>query len=574
MNPRSLATIGLGIVLVGSLIAAPYVLAANPMPTPQQGWDSATIAGYYHQSQGAVSLPAAFMRALRLSDGTHFDKQSNLEKYGFLPSGANDSWPVVGMGSDSGKRENGIPMVGLTCSACHTGQLTYRSTTLRVIGGTGTLNLSKFTSDMVANLQRTANDPAARKRFLAEAEADGYPKNKASAGLDYELSRHAFIANAAKDLPPGTPSGPGIVDALSGIAFNAMTIGILDSGNAKKAAAPTRFPPLWDIWHLDWVQYNAFAHQPMARNVGEAIGLGARLYIVDPVTGKLNPEPERWRSTVNVRALYWIETALETLQAPKWPAGFGAIDNNKVAAGRALFAANCSMCHGVTKIAGTNEWHARVLPLTTIGTDRNQAVAFAKTNFDATKIGLSATTPGAEGLALITKNVKEQAYRDAGIPKSEWPTYNGFDRTEPLAVPCGYKARPLVGIWSTPPYLHNGSVPSVFAMLSQTRPSHPILGNPEYDPTKLGRVQVTIPGYTYTMDTALQGNGNFGHWFTNDKTRPGRIGRALSDAEKYDIIEYLKVATYADYPTRTIEPSAVPKWPCANDRNWAANIPY
>lgn len=30
----------------------------------------------------------------------------------------------------------------------------------------------------------------------------------------------------------------------------------------------------------------------------------------------------------------------------------------------------------------------------------------------------------------------------------------------------GYKARPLHGIWATPPFLHNGSVPNLFQLLS------------------------------------------------------------------------------------------------------------
>ena len=29
-----------------------------------------------------------------------------------------------------------------------------------------------------------------------------------------------------------------------------------------------------------------------------------------------------------------------------------------------------------------------------------------------------------------------------------------------------YKVRPLNGVWATPPYLHNGSVPTVYDLLS------------------------------------------------------------------------------------------------------------
>ena len=51
-----------------------------------------------------------------------------------------------------------------------------------------------------------------------------------------------------------------------------------------------------------------------------------------------------------------------------------------------------------------------------------------------------------------------------------------------------YKVRPLNGVWATPPYLHNGSVPTVDALLGppEERPKKFYLGNREYDPVNLG----------------------------------------------------------------------------------------
>jgi cytochrome c553 len=578
MNARSFTALGLGLALGGAILAAPHVLSAQTSRLPErQGWDAATTTEYHHKSQGAVIVPAAFMRALRTPSGRHFLDPANMASYGFLPASDGGIYPL-GMAADDGNAqiENGIPMVGANCAACHTGQLTVKGATLRIEGGSANLDITRFLTDVDTAILADAKDPAKRKAFLAEAISYGYPASKASAGLDAEANRRIFMYQAAaRNEAKNTPSGPGIVDALTGIAFNAMTTGLHDASNARPAKAPTNYPPVWDIWHFDWVQYNASVRQPMGRNVGEAIGLGARLNIVD-AKGDLNPASTRWKSTVNVKSLFWIETALESLKPPTWPSAFGAIDQAKVAAGKALFAQNCSRCHGVNVIAGSasHEWYLPVIPLAKIGTDPNQAIGFAKTTFNATKIGASATEGGPEGLFVVVGNVKDQAYKDAGIPKSEWPTYDGFDRKMIVAWACGYRPRPLVGLWATPPFLHNGSVPSVYDMLSQTRPSHPIIGNPEFDPVKLGQVQVAIPGRTYTMDTALQGNSNAGHWFANDATRKGRIGRALTDTEKYDLIEYLKVATYANYPSRTINASDIPAQPCGNDRNWAANVPY
>ena len=40
------------------------------------------------------------------------------------------------------------------------------------------------------------------------------------------------------------------------------------------------------------------------------------------------------------------------------------------------------------------------------------------------------------------------------------------NRPNGLRTPLSYKVRPLNGIWATPPYLHNGSMPNLYALLS------------------------------------------------------------------------------------------------------------
>jgi hypothetical protein len=560
------------LAVAGVFAFAPHSRSAET-PDPNrydQGWDQATTLQFYHTSQGGVVLPSAFMRALRMKNGQHFLDPAHMATLGFLPGAPGQPYPL-GMTDSTSKLTGNIPMAGFTCAACHTGQLQYRGTTVRIDGGNANVDLQKFLIEVRLDLYRMAANPAERKAFLAEAVADGYPKDKASAGLDAEVARDKYVDEAAGKLKGGigTPGGPGRVDALTGVAFNVFTLGLFEPSNVRRGLAPTNFPPLWDIWRFDWVQYNAFAKQPMARNVGEVIGLGGRLNIVDPVTHKLNPESTRWESTVNVRNLFWMENQLARLQPPPWPAAFGAIDQRKAVQGRMLFDQNCERCHGVRKIAGTDEWSVRVIPLNVIGTDPNSTIAFAGTQYNSGALGLG--TVGFQAVFMAVKNLKEQAYRDAGIPKSEWGMYDGWNRPFPVVAPCGIKARPLVGIWSTPPFLHNGTVPSVYDMLSDTRPAHPIIGNPEFDPHKLGVVQEAT-ATTLTVDTTLQGNSNAGHWFTDDKTRKGRIGPKLTEEQKYALIEYLKSATYANYPATTVaKPDPLP---CADKPDWALGIRY
>ena len=77
------------------------------------------------------------------------------------------------------------------------------------------------------------------------------------------------------------------------------------------------------------------------------------------------------------------------------------------------------------------------------------------------------------------------------------------------------RAAPLTGIFATGPYLHNGSVPTLSALLEPAarRPKTFALG-------KAG----------FVFDTRLSGNGNAGHEF----------GTTLSPREKADLLAFLE----------------------------------
>jgi mono/diheme cytochrome c family protein len=544
-----------------------------PVAWLNQGWDAATRHRYYYESQGTRFIPAAILEALRTPSGQPLMAPANMRRLGFIvdedrTDPANPyNWPV-GFAIDR-DQATGMAMAGFTCAACHTAQISYRGSTFRVDGGQAGVDINEFRTEMRQALLATAKDPARRAAFATETVKLGLkPAQLEASFAEFQRSAEADRMTPEFELR-STPTGPGRLDALNAIGSTVFGLDLDAPKNFKAGTAPVDFPYLWDITRFDWVQYNASLRQPMERNVGEALGVGVKTEFID-AHGKLNPEPLRWKSSVRIKSLYWMENAVSTLQPPVWNSAFGPIDRAKAARGRALFTTNCSMCHGVQVIEGTKpiEWHMTVLPIDRIGTDPNQATDFARNTFDATKLGLGKAVHANVGLGYVVTRVKHQAYRDAGIPQSQWTTYDGRLGND-FPAPCGYKARPLVGVWATAPFLHNGSVPTIYDLLSETRPSHFWFGSRELDPHKLGFAQTSGPG-TALFDVSLTGNSNAGHWFTNDRTRRGRIGRALSDSEKYEIIEYLKAATYADYPMRAVgRPGPLP---CQNDPNWAMHI--
>jgi len=106
----------------------------------------------------------------------------------------------------------------------------------------------------------------------------------------------------------------------------------------------------------------------------------------------------------------------------------------------------------------------------------------------------------------------------------------------------GYKARPLDGIWATPPFLHNGSVPTLFQLLSPVaeRQTQFWVGSREYDPQHVGIRTERFDG-GFLLDTAITGNSNRGHEFRAGCRGNGVIGRALAPHERWALVEYLKV---------------------------------
>jgi mono/diheme cytochrome c family protein len=296
----------------------------------------------------------------------------------------------------------------------------------------------------------------------------------------------------AKDLA-STPPGYGRVDAFGG-ARN-----LLFPRDARPLTAPIGYPHLWDIGRTSWYHWDGSTTSLLERNVGQALGLGA---VFDRAT---------FVSTVNVANIEELERLAARITPPAWPAAaLGSPEPARARRGAAVFAARCAQCHADSPPG--QALPDRLYPLDAVGTDparaRNFALPVRTTAFDA------AFSP-----------VLKQVIRAAGgtpSARSEW------------RVTQQYAGRPLVAVWATAPYLHNGSVPTIDDLLrpAAERPrSFPICDR-EYDPVKLG-LAGTGADPACVFDTTLAGNGNGGH------SGP-TFGTDLSIAQRRDLIEFLK----------------------------------
>ncbi len=561
-----------------------------------QGWDQARRDAWYEATQGSRLLPWSWAAALEADNGGRFFDPVNLTRLRFLPpEPTSRTGMAVGFvkddGSDAGLRRTRLrwyagqgsdePWLGLNCSACHTAEITYGINRLRIDGGPTLADFQTFVEEFDRALAATRDDPARFNRFAVPVlGAHDTPANRAL--LLAELGRLAeWEASAARLNGSDVRYGYARLDAFGRIYNKVALFADAPDPTVNPADAPVSVPFLWNTHQADVVQWNGIAansvlaigghefdYGALGRNVGEVTGVFGEVAVAR------NPGLSGYRSSAQVENIAALEHSLETLRPPAWPAAlFGPVNKAARTRGEALFDANCVRCHA--KLAPTDlrtKFKARInlfrpgVPGNEPpGTDPWMACnAFtyeAKTgDFEGTKRDLLSGPPigPVEPVATLLRvsvanTVAGQKGAAAGAAVR---MFLGFDLRPRVAVTefapppatrqqrldrcmtedeklLGYKSRPLTGIWATAPYLHNGSVPTLWDLLlpPAQRPAAFYLGSREYDPAKVGYRTEPSRENSFRFDAAAQGNSNDGHDYGN---------ASLSEDDRRALVEYLK----------------------------------
>jgi hypothetical protein len=568
---------------------------ASKLPPPQtaekvvyldQGWSETQRQSFYFRPQGTSLLPMSWLLALEqpesrdlLSDHTYLNRLGFITDDIHSGDAANAHALPVGFASFVDP-ESKVEYVGFGCAACHTGQLNYKGRGVRIDGGAPLQNIYAFQADIASSIIATWVDPLRYDRFARRVLKERYDDRSARDALratfqiGYDGAKQSVLTAQLKKLYP-SDEGFARLDALQRIANTLTGDDLKEPSNYQVANGPVSYPHLWDISKFDWVQYNGSVRQPMARNVGEALGVNALTHFVDadgrPVTGS-----DPYRTSVMIDELNQSELDVRGLTAPRWPTEvFGPLDGAKAAQGRQLYQSLCADCHAPRPIAGSNheEWQLPVYAFDVLGTDRNAAENFIARSYDVSKLGIQERLTSPQALFVVTQKVKDYQYdhHTPALDAAERQALDGYGVPNALRAPCGYRARPLDGVWATAPFLHNGSVPNLYQLLSPVseRSSDFWVGNREFDPVHVGYVSTKLKGATH-FDTTLPGNSNRGHEFSDTKGM-GVIGRGLTPDERMALIEYFKSLPDPEPITRT---AGQDTWPCQeNGLYWTTATP-
>lgn len=649
---------------------APYNISADdPDPVAELGqwWEDNERALWYEASQGSRMLPLEWLEALEQKESNDlFMAADNVKKYNFIPRKTKvpgrekDAQLSFGLVIDNGSDENlqqtklrwkenqsdKEPWVGFTCAACHTTNISYKGSNIRVEGGGSLIDFQSFVGALNRALYETFINEEKWQRFEARvltATQSSPPKQDSKDKLRAEykklLDRHIKLG---KSNSTHVDYGYGRIDAFGHI-YNKVAL-LLDEDNPQfnTPDAPVSIPHIWNAPQYNKVQYNGAAPKAyywgvdvgaLVRNVGEFVGTYGDVVVAKSLNN------DGFKSSVDIKNLYYLERTLESLRSPKWPEDiFGPFTPEEkqkeaklAAKGRDLYNKNCLLCHDVVDRTDTkSEIHVqdnyfiygtqiakervknlpaslqnkRILPLATDpwmacnayadtakpgiwSSDEEEAMEVDYGSIgsgEPIRLGkrievsklMTVTVAGvlAANRGDLTGIIGENFLSMPRIPKGisaidqdstlidlggQWENANrdndkskrlqdclsvsvAFSKTKPENNPLGYTSRPLNGIWASPPYLHNGSVPTLYDLLtpSSKRPLSFWTGSREFDPVKVGFVTEKSESNRFLFESRRRLGNHLAHIDGNTNTGHNYNNASFSHEDRMAIIAYLK----------------------------------
>jgi hypothetical protein len=528
----------------------------------EPSFDSGTYVGdapprWASMSEGLRYLPVEIVKNLKRPSSTEKLKLideplfAKPERFGMVPNPMDSQFPIGITKSNDG--DEFVPMLGITCGACHVGAVSNGREWTIVPGAPNLMTVNLFFGELIGSLAATLANPVAfddlwksyassmnyrydqstmtetiideddingiydgiitdRVLKLSNAYKNGaYPtkfdintRGKLGAYLTLRLVELIGRANAPDDgvqLPLGTSNPWATTRSLFGTKWAHD-----DPANLTPVGGAITAPDIFNYGERRWVFWSQATNSMMERNLAQGIAL---LGDVDWDT---------FQTTLSTKDLAAIEEASQFIEPPTWPRIFNDVDRSLASEGCKVFEKRCKGCH-----VGSSRSFERgsvEFGLYDVGTDPSYCEGVNASTLDYTSVPAL--------VAPVAARVKSVAYDVEG-------RLDESGRTPVIwrAMECNkFPARSLEGIWATGPFLHNGSVRTINDLLkpANEREKHFEVGSIELDQTKLGFRGDKTSSFTTTVDVTIHGMSNMGHEFT------------VSDpSQRFALLEYLKI---------------------------------
>lgn len=492
-------------------------------------WSRADLEFFLHGSMSTEVVPERVLQAFLATYPDLFPKP-DLSNFGLLPDTSGNL--PIGVSRREVPHLAGLSSIGVNCAACHVGAIDFAPSKragkpIRVLGITSHFDAEAFLGAAVVATFRTSNPTNMQfflANFLVASDPVGGAKMRDRLAAEWNRQEEKIIAAIAAD-PFGSQTADGTLHAIraedvrldaklleNDVDLSRIVRSFLKLFHNMRASlhvpdqpppasppngpgrndpwrilsysllgvvtkpAPVKFGFVWNEYQRTWVHVDANTRSPVIRNLAAALGLGA------PLLGHTGE--------VDFAAVERHTALSELIRPPRYPA---AIDRRLASRGAKIYRNNCASCHDGP--ASDERLHS----VAEIKTDPNRAEIFTADIVDRFN----------------------QFFAELQIPGYVPPE-------KPIRSTRKYWAPSLAGVWARSPYLHNGSVRTMMELLApaNARAKSFHRGSHVYDSLPMGYADEG----SYILDTSTAGNSNAGHEFGTD----------LSDAEKRELIEYLK----------------------------------
>jgi mono/diheme cytochrome c family protein len=410
-----------------------------------------------------------------------------------------------------------LEIANITCGACHVGVM-YDST-------------GSKTHAAWAGMPNTSIDVGAFSKAVYRGLKLSYSKELVLATIDSLFpdidprERHTIekyvlptVERRVKEMAAGIDApipfntgGPGQANSIAAMRYQ---LGIMSSDTMSHTAAYSSIPDFANRQMRNVLLYDGGYVIPGQRRDARIslddvtddhlLGLAriASVFSVAVMGVRLEEAPR------NIGALDDVMHFIRAYRPPPFP---GHIDGPRADEGERIYASRCAACHGTMSHDDERprllSLPNRLVPVSVIGTDGRRA---------------------AEADSSIAATLRA-----------------GYGHIATIDSTGAYIAPPLTGIWATAPYLHNGSVPTLWHLMHpDQRPARFYVGGHSLDLAHVG-----IAGDVDDDGTMRYPRG-YRPWSTPmlfDTSEPGRDNRGhesmfagLSEPDKRALLEYLK----------------------------------
>ena len=262
----------------------------------EQGWTEDTQQSFYFIDQGSRLMPYDWFLVLEQDNSQElFRSDKNMSAFRYLPAKPTELNPdALPVGFVKDIDSHGKEWLGFNCSLCHTAQISYKGTHIRIDGGPTLGNIQGLQNSLVSALKATNVNEDKFERFAEKV------LGSQASQTEVEELRGDLLAQTEKlvtysDINYGYPDQPHYgfarVDAIGAI-FNQVMVTFNDlPANARPSDAPVSYPFLWGTNESDVVQWpgftpnGPFSFGTLLRNGGEVLGTFGTIEIPKEVKG-------------------------------------------------------------------------------------------------------------------------------------------------------------------------------------------------------------------------------------------------------------------------------------------------